>query len=443
MTRRHFLFAAISLIGVAATTGVIARMPVRSGPATPAAFVVSLAPDFEVNGEGTQIDSPAFWEAPDPADTRLFVTAKSNQLVEVWKYPFVAGELPALTHATFGPGSTHVNGIAVDQASDRLYIAVGEPQSTVSVFALPGLAFQFDFIQNAQTLKGEPNLALFKDAASETTRAYVSADNVVYIHDAATGAAIGQFKPKKGLETIAADNHYQRLYIPDENSRTGVYAYNPDGSPHPIGASNMFGAGVFDSDEEGILLFTCPLDRADDDDGTGFIVVSDQKADLNDYEFFDRVTGMHLGTLNIPGVSKTDGIASTQRPLPAYPLGLFVAVDDDKRMVGIGWDRILAATGLGCGAAVPTPPQTETPHATATRTPVSSPSTSTAVPATGTSVVETTPTAETPTAGPTPATATGTPTAGPTPFTWTGTPTAEPPLSRLSLPRVLRGVRGR
>jgi hypothetical protein len=53
--------------------------------------------------------------------------------------------------------------------------------------------------------------------------------------------------------------------------------------------------------------------------------------------------------LVLDGVANTDGIGSTQRALPGFPLGLFAAIDDDTSTVGIGWHRILAATGLGCG----------------------------------------------------------------------------------------------
>ncbi len=137
------------------------------------------------------------------------------------------------------------------------------------------------------------------------------------------------------------------IYIPDENDRSGIYAYNPDGSPHERNGSHNFGDGVFQSDAEGIILYTCPAD-GNGDDGRGLIVVADQGDEQTDYEFFDRQTWDHLGTLWLEGVSNTDGIASTQRPLLDYPLGLFAAVDDDTSTVGLGWDKILQATGLSC-----------------------------------------------------------------------------------------------
>lgn len=49
-------------------------------------------------------------------------------------------------------------------------------------------------------------------------------------------------------------------------------------------------------------------------------------------------------------MDNTDGIASTQQPLPGFPLGLFAAVHDDRSVQLVGWDVILEATGLACSA---------------------------------------------------------------------------------------------
>jgi hypothetical protein len=305
---------------------------------------VALAPDFVLDGSGTNVDSLAFWEAPDPEDTLLFVTSKGNQRVEVWRFPFVGNELPALVHPSFGSG-TRVNGVAVDQDSDLLYVSVSSPASTVSVFSLPELDFVDEFIEGAVNLHAEPNLALLHRPGAAWL--YVSSRNVVYVHDAASGAALASFRPIAGLETMAADDLDQVIYIPDENDRTGVYAYEPLGAPHERNGTNRFGAGLFEADAEGILVYRC-LAGGGDDDGLGWIVVADQRPDHTDFEFFDRRTWQHLGTLELTGVTNTDGIASTQRALPGLPGGLFAAIDDDATTVGVGWHRILAATGLAC-----------------------------------------------------------------------------------------------
>ena len=307
---------------------------------------VTLAPDFVLDGSGTSLDSIAFWEAPDARDTLLFVTAKGNQRVEVWRFPFAGHEQTPLTHASFATGA-QVNGIAVDQANDLLYVAVSQPASTVAVFSLPQQTFVDELDAGLGDLRSEPNLALLRrpDGARWL---YVSADDRVGILDAESGAHVGRFAPSAGLETMAADDRDQLIYVPDENDRSGVYAYEPTGAPQARNGTSRFGAGVFEADAEGIVLYRCEAD-ATGDDGRGFLVVADQRADRTEFELFDRRSWRHLGTLVLDGVSNTDGIGSTQRALPGLPQGLFAAIDDNTRTVGIGWHRILEATGLGCG----------------------------------------------------------------------------------------------
>ncbi len=315
---------------------------------------ISVDPDIELNGEGKNIDSIDFWKAPDSSQTLMFVTAKDNHLVEVWKYPFIGNEQTPLTHSTFS--NSQVNGVAVDQDADLLYISIGSPSSTISVFSLPDLTFIKNFNRSGADYKSEPNLTILK-LADGSKNIYVSMDYTVDVHNEETGEFINTFTPEKGLETMAADNYYLRIYIPDENNRTGVYVYNPDGSVYTDNGSNNFGGDVFDADAEGILVYTCPINNPVDN-GEGFIVVSDQRADKSDFEFFDRVTWKHLGTLNVTGVSSTDGIASYPYPLPDYPLGVFAAQNNNATVVLVGWDKIFnkikeAATDVKSQGVIP------------------------------------------------------------------------------------------
>jgi len=314
--------------------------------------VVTLKPDFEIDGEGHNIDSIAFWSAPKASRSMMFVTAKGNSLVEVWRYPFQGHGLPSLRHRTFG--ESPVNGVLVDQDANLLYVSIGSPASTVSVFSLPHLTFLRHFSKQNADFRGEPNLALLKLQGGET-RLYVSADDRVFIHDAQNGDFLGQFGPQRGLETMVADDVHQVLYIPDENGRTGIYAYNPDGSHYVRNGRNHFGeARIFQNDAEGILIFAC-RDKNDKDVGAGLIVVSDQRSSLTDFEFFDRQTWRHLGTLRLEGISNTDGIASLQQALPDYPDGILAVIDNDSLTAIIGWDKILSATNLIRAAALPPP----------------------------------------------------------------------------------------
>jgi hypothetical protein len=51
--------------------------------------MVTVSPAFELDGKGKNVDSIAFWETPDSSSTLMFVTAKDNDLLEVWQYPFI------------------------------------------------------------------------------------------------------------------------------------------------------------------------------------------------------------------------------------------------------------------------------------------------------------------------------------------------------------------
>jgi len=298
----------------------------------------TLAPAFELDGSGTDVDSIAFWEPPDPTNTLMFVTGKANDLLEVWKYPFQGNELSPV------PFPANINGVAVDQETDRLYVS----DSKVSVLSLPDLQLKEDFGQGIIGV-GENNLDILEQTNGQTI-IYVSDDHNVHRFAADTYSYLGSFAPPvSSIETVLADVFYQLILVPEEQGplgNPGVFAFHPDGTPFLKNGTNRFGYhGEFDSDEEGILLFTFPTDGKSDN-GAGFYVVADQRSDQTDFEFFDRETWSHLGTLRVEGVSNTDGIASTQLAMPDYPMGLFAAINNDSTTVGLGWDVIFDAIGV-------------------------------------------------------------------------------------------------
>lgn len=299
---------------------------------------VPIIPDHELDGPGSNVDSIAFWEAADPAEGLMFVTAKGEKLVEVWAFPYDSESVrPALRHECIDNGT---NGAVIDQESDLLYVSVRE-SANVCVFSLPGLTFK-QAINSEAPYQGEPNLGLLHLDSGET-RLYVTDNEVVTIHDADTGEQLGKFFPPGEVETAAGDDTTQWLHVPDENGRGGVYIFDADGER----AAADYGKRVFDSDAEGILVYACPSE-GDGDSGEGFIVVSDQRKPLTEFEFFERGSRRHLGAVQISGVGNTDGIASTQQGSAAYPSGVFAAINDDGSAVIVGWERLLGAAGLAC-----------------------------------------------------------------------------------------------
>lgn len=294
---------------------------------------------FNVNGSGSNVDSIAFWEAPDPAESLMIVSSKGNESIEVYQYPFTSER----TTISCGQES---NGVWVDQGRDVLYITERN-SSNVCAYDLPALQKNdaLSFSTAATENFSEPNLAMLVLPDGQR-RIYVSYDDIVFYHDAETGKNLGEFMPSKGLETMVGDDYYQALYITDENERSGIYIYDPDGNST---GSNFGSRAIFESDAEGISVYQCPSTGAADN-GEGLIIVSDQKEGITDFEVFNRKTKEHLGTLNISGVSNTDGIASTQQASPEYPSGLLAVINDDTSTVGVGWDTILEKTGLSCSS---------------------------------------------------------------------------------------------
>jgi hypothetical protein len=294
---------------------------------------------FDVNGNGRNVDSIAFWEAEGPEQSLMFVSSKGNSSIEVYQYPFQT-QLQTLSCG----GET--NGVWVDQERDVLYVTKRD-SSDVCAFDLPDLDDNPSLRLTTAATGGdsEPNLTMLTLPDGQK-RIYVSYDDIVFYHNAETAQALGQFTPSEGLETMYGDDYYQVIYIPDEGGRSGVYIYEADGNP----AGPAFGdRSIFDSDAEGIWVYKC-LSAGVSDTGEGLIVMADQKDDITDFEVFNRRTKEHLGKINISGVNNTDGIAITQQSSPDYPLGVLAVIDDDTSTVGVGWDMIFAGTGLSCGS---------------------------------------------------------------------------------------------
>ncbi|MDF2967688.1 MAG: phytase [Nocardioidaceae bacterium] len=358
-TRAAAVGAVLVLVIAAALLATATNDSPDADPDPASGGTVTATADYVATGAGDNVDSIAFWEAPDPVDSQMFVTSKDRSLLEVWSYPYTADadEQTPLTHPCLeARADSATNGVLVDQETDLLYVA-SNFSPNVCVFSLPDLTHQ-KTISSGVTYGLEPNLALITVPRGDK-RLYVSDDTLVYIHDASTGAKVGQFAPAKGLEAMWGDSHDQVLYVPDENTRTGVYAYTPDGTTYTRDGETVFGDNaIFDSDGEGITEYTCPASGPDD--GGGLIVVSDQIDDAeagNDYEVFDRRTWEYLGTfgLRLPGgalVSNTDGIASTQQSSPQYPDGIFAAIEDDSSVAGAGWDKVLDAISEQTGTTV-------------------------------------------------------------------------------------------
>ena len=147
----------------------------------------------------------------------------------------------------------------------------------------------------------------------------------------------GEIVGGKEIEAIAVDNELGFVYYSDETA--GIHKYLAD--PDAPGASEelaFFGTEGFADDHEGISIYKI-------NDGTGYILVSDQQA--NTFRVFRRE-----GELDDPhnhqlikvvqvSTNESDGSDVTSAVLDErFPSGLFVAMSNNKTFHFYSWEDI-------------------------------------------------------------------------------------------------------
>lgn len=154
--------------------------------------------------------------------------------------------------------------------------------------------------------------------------------------------AFGSWSGVKEIEAIAVDNELGYVYYSDEN--TGIRKYHAD--PMADDAEDelaLFGTDGFAEDREGISIYTR-------DDGTGYILVSDQQAGR--FNFYPREGSTadpheHRLLASVPlAIEESDGSEISVAPLPGFPGGLFVAMSDDRTFQYYAVADLLEGAGL-------------------------------------------------------------------------------------------------
>jgi 3-phytase len=153
----------------------------------------------------------------------------------------------------------------------------------------------------------------------------------------------------KEIEAIAVDDELGYVYYSDEGVGVRKYYADPDKSDANIELA-LFGTEGFMDDHEGISIY--PLN-----DGTGYILVSDQQA--NKFRIFKREgepeDPHNHQLLKVVDVSTNDSDGSevtNVRLNETFPYGLFVAMSDDKTFQLYSWadiageDLLIAPNGI-------------------------------------------------------------------------------------------------
>jgi 3-phytase len=151
------------------------------------------------------------------------------------------------------------------------------------------------------------------------------------------------------IEAVAVDDELGYVYYSDERGGVKKYHADPDASDADAELA-VFGTDGFAQDREGISIYTV-------NDGTGYILVSDQQA--NAFRIFRREgepgAPHEHRLLKVVRVStnESDGSDVTNVALgERFPSGLFVAMSDDRTFQLYSWadiagdDLVVAPNGV-------------------------------------------------------------------------------------------------
>jgi len=141
----------------------------------------------------------------------------------------------------------------------------------------------------------------------------------------------GSFSGSGEIEAVAVDDALGYIYYADELDGIHKYHADPD---HPQAGAELarFGTAGFQADREGIAIYAR-------DDGTGYILCTDQLDGSSQYRIFRREGAPgnphnHSEVIKVVrgGADGTDGLEVTSGSLgPGFPHGLMVAMNSGPR----------------------------------------------------------------------------------------------------------------
>ena len=163
-------------------------------------------------------------------------------------------------------------------------------------------------------------------------------------HGNVIGVKVREFGAYSGLneiEAIAVDDPLGYVYYSDEGSGIRKYHADPDapGAPTELAFfGTVFGPEGFTRDNEGISIYQI-------NDGTGYILVSDQHANkfriyTREGEADDPHNHQFVKSVSV-STNESDGSDVTSIVLDErFPSGLFVAMSDNRTFHYYSWDDI-------------------------------------------------------------------------------------------------------
>ena len=319
-------------------------------------------------------DDPAIWLHPtDPSKSLVLGTDKDP---DGGLYVFdldgrIAGKVLGLKR----PNNVDVEyGLKIGGKRVDVAVLTERLGDTIRVFSVPDLT-PLDGgglpVFAGETQKGPMGIALYKRARDGAVFAVVGRksgplDGYLWQYRLEEGGggrvkatkvrSFGVWSGKGEIEAIAVDDALGYVYYSDEAVGIRKYAADPDAADASRELA-LFGTDGFQEDREGISIYEI-------EDGTGYILVSDQQA--NQFQIFPREgTGgsVHshprLKTVRVSTVESDGSDVTSARLGPRFPDGLFVAMSEGGTFHFYPWpdmarpDLTLAPDGRRPPASAP------------------------------------------------------------------------------------------
>jgi 3-phytase len=324
-------------------------------PVTTVAPVIK--PVFASDSVNYDTDDPAIWINPtDPSKSLIIGTDKGGETGDGGLFVFdLKGKLIDSVRPLRRPNNVDVAyNLMVNGKRMDIAVCTERLSKSIRVFSLPDLK-PLDkggipvFENEIDSLRDPMGIALYTNPVDQKIYAIVGRKTgptdgsylwQYRLDDDGRGNVkgtlvrkFGLYSGKKEIESIAVDNELGYVYHSDEQYGIHKSYAHPDSSNIELA---LFGQQDFTEDIEGISIYKV-------DNGTGYILVSDQQANkFNVYpregsgspHAYQRIKSIKTSTV------ESDGSEVTSAALPGFLKGFFVAMSDDKTFQFYSWESL-------------------------------------------------------------------------------------------------------
>lgn len=300
-------------------------------------------------------DDPAIWIHPTDRSRSLIIGTDKNSDGAIYAFD-LNGKIVARVGDLQRPNNIDI-AYGFKMANQRVDIAVVTEREAqrLRIFSLPDLT-PIDngnlIVFNGNTKRAPMGIALYTRPGDNALFAFVSGKSgpsngyiaQYRIQSDQEGnitmnlaRMFGKYSGEQEIESIAVDDELGFVYYSDESVGVRKYHADPD-ADNADRELALFATEGFANDREGISIYKL-------DDGTGYILVSDQQA--NRFWIYSRegsaddIHNHRLLKIIQASTSESDGSEVTSVSLPPlYPSGLFVAMSEGKTFHYFSWDDI-------------------------------------------------------------------------------------------------------